>query len=150
MKINDWNIYFFILFQRLLDELEKDVSFLKENDPEGFRSHPKFKLLAGLFKCITEYVPANPNNPRFLLGNTLGTKYNNWRRVKELLPPRYRLFFQFRSDLRDIIFAWFNDENTLRKEGSSTDVYAVFRKMLENEIMPSDFSALKKSSHVAP
>jgi toxin YhaV len=79
------------------------------------------------------------------LGSTLGKKHSHWRRVKKNnLPDRYRLFFQFRSDSKTIIYAWFNDESTLRKDGAKTDVYTVFESMLKNGNPPSDWEALIK------
>lgn len=57
--------------------------------------------------------------------------------------PRYRLFFQFRSEApKTIIYAWLNDERTLRKAGDKNDVYAVFTTMLKNAKMPNSFAEL--------
>jgi toxin YhaV len=63
---------------------------------------------------------------------------------KNNLPPRYRLFFQFRSDAKTIIYAWLNDEATLRKEGAKTDVYAVFESMLAKGKPPTTWDELIK------
>jgi toxin YhaV len=81
---------------------------------------------------MTVTVPVNPADPLFRLGHTLGKSHGNWRRIKKGLPQRYRLFFMFASNpLPVVIYAWLNDEDTLRKEGSRTDVYEVFKRMLE-------------------
>lgn len=94
---------------------------------------------------IYNKIPLNPNDIKYRLGNTLGKKQGHWRRVKKNnLPDRYRLFFQFRSDSKTIIYAWFNDDSTLRKAGAKTDVYSVFEAMLKNGNPPTDWEALIK------
>jgi toxin YhaV len=55
------------------------------------------------------------------------------------------LFFRFHTASRTIIYAWLNDENTLRKAGSQTDPYAVFHRMLERGAPPSDWDALVRA-----
>jgi toxin YhaV len=42
---------------------------------------------------------------------------SHWRRAKFL--SRFRLFFRYNSKAKVIIYAWVNEENTLRKAGSS-------------------------------
>ncbi len=76
-----------------------------------------------------------------------GAPPGNWRRVKKGLPQRYRLFFMFASNpLAVVIYAWLNDEDTLRKEGSRTDVYEVFKRMLERGDVPSTINDLIEGS----
>jgi len=41
-----------------------------------------------------------------------------------------------------LVYAWVNDENTLRKAGSKTDPYAVFRKMLNAGNPPNTMAEL--------
>ena len=74
----------------------------------------------------------------------MGTEFRHWRRAK--IGRRFRLFFRFDSKTRIIIFAWVNDENTLRASGSKTDPYAVFQRMLERGHPPDDWAALKQAS----
>jgi toxin YhaV len=83
---------------------------------------------------------------KFCLGHALGDKYKNWRRAKNHLPPRYRLFFKFFSSKKDIIYAWFNDEFTLRKNGSKSDVYQVFKSLLEREEIQDSYQDLRRHS----
>jgi toxin YhaV len=88
-------------------------------------------------------VPANPDAPEFRLGKTLGSDNTNWRRVKAGMPDRYRLFFRFASTpMKMVVYVWFNDEDTLRKAGSRTDVYEAFKRMLARGTVPSDIRAL--------
>lgn len=143
MQRNGWNLFRFRPFALRLKALTQDVASLAQSDPEGYKQHPKTKLLASVYRSISETVPANPADTVFRLGHTLGRQNGNWRRVKRGLPQRYRLFFMFASTpLQVIIYAWLNDEDTLRKEGSRTDVYEVFKRMLERGEVPSTIDEL--------
>lgn len=55
---------------------------------------------------------------------------------------RFRLFFRYDSRSKVIIYAWVNDENTLRSAGSKSDPYAVFEKMPGRGNPPDDWDAL--------
>ena len=143
MDINGWQIYYFRTFAAALDELEGEVSALAASDPRGYKAHPKTRLLASLYAAITERVPAKPDHPDFRLGKTVGREYGNWRRVKHGLPERYRMFFRFASKpVKLIVYVWFNDEETLRKAGSKTDVYETFRRMLARGEVPESIEHL--------
>jgi toxin YhaV len=54
-----------------------------------------------------------------------------------------RLFFRYHNARRLIIYAWVNDANTKRTYGSSSDAYAVFRKMVESGNPPNDWTKLE-------
>jgi toxin YhaV len=71
----------------------------------------------------------------------MGRQHNHWRRAKFL--GRFRLFFRFDTASKIIIYAWVNDENTLRKAGSKTDPYATFEKRLSRGDPPSDWATLR-------
>lgn len=147
MKINGWQLYYFRAFAAALGELETLVAALAASDPQGYKAHPRTRLLASVYKSIAERVPANPDHPDFRLGKTLGRDYGNWRRVKKGLPERYRLFFRFASKpVKLIVYVWFNDEDTLRKAGSRTDVYETFRRMLERGDVPGGIDHLLRES----
>lgn len=148
MIANGWGLYYFRIFKAALDELEAVVTQLAQDDPKGYKTHPKTKLLASVYKAITEVVPANPNAPEFRLGKTLGADNTNWRRVKKGLPDRYRLFFRFASSpVKVIVYVWFNDEDTLRNAGAKTDVYEAFRRMLARGVVPWSIGELLADSH---
>ncbi len=144
MKVaNGWQLYYFKAFQAALDELEASVTQLAAKDPKSYKTHPKTKLLASVYRSITQQVPANPDAPEFRLGKTLGAAATHWRRVKKGMPERYRLFFRFASSpIQIIIYVWFNDENTLRKAGAKTDVYETFKRMLARGQVPSSIEEL--------
>jgi toxin YhaV len=142
-----WQLFYFRLFKAALDELEQIVSKLAQEDPMGYKAHPKTRLLASVYKAITQLVPADPDHAGFRLGKTLGPEYTHWRRVKKGMPDRYRLFFRFASSpARLIIYVWFNDEDTLRKAGAKTDVYEAFKRMLARGEVPSSIVSLLAES----
>ena len=147
MKLaNGWQLYYFKAFQAALDELEATVTKLATADPAGYKTHPKTKLLASVYRAITQQVPANPDATEFRLGKTLGAAATHWRRVKKGLPERYRLFFRFASSpIQIIIYVWFNDENTLRKAGAKTDVYETFKRMLAQGKVPGSIEELLRT-----
>ena len=70
--------------------------------------------------------------------------FRHWRRAK--IWRRFRLFFRFDSKTRIIIFAWVNDEITLRSSGSKSDPYTVFQRMLERGNPHDDWTALLAAS----
>ena len=129
-----------------MDELEADVTQLAASNPTGYKTHPKTRLLASVYRAITQLVPANPDAADFRLGKTLGPNATHWRRVKKGMPERYRLFFRFTSSpVKIMVYAWFNDEHTLRKAGAKTDVYEVFKRMLSRGVVPSGVDELLNS-----
>lgn len=150
MQVNGWQIFKLRAFQAALNELEGFVAQLAEREPSSYKTHPKTKLLASIFKAMSQTVPANPAAPAFRLGTTLGTAAStnaHWRRVKKGLPSRYRLFFRYASSpVKPIVYVWFNDEDTLRKAGSKTDVYETFGRMLAKGIVPQSIEELLNQS----
>ena len=70
----------------------------------------------------------------------MGPTYRHWRRSKFL--GRFRLFFRFNSASRIIIYAWVNDENTLREAGARSDPCTVFRRKLEEGNPPDGWAEL--------
>ena len=88
MQKSGWNLFQFRPFALRLKALTQDVVSLAQSDPTGYKQHPKTKLLASVYRSITETVPANPADPVFRLGHTLGKQNGNWRRVKKGLPQR--------------------------------------------------------------
>lgn len=144
--INGWQIFYFHLFKTRLNQLEQEVKELQQKSPNTYQQHPTTKLLASVNRVITQHVPADPNHADFRLGDTLGDQYTAFRRVKKLMPSRYRLFFRFASETASIIYIWLNNENTLRKEGSKTDVYVVFKRLLERGTVPIDMGEILKQS----
>lgn len=151
MIVNGWQLFYFRPFKAALDELEHVVTGLAAKDPAGYKSHPKTRLLASLYKAVTQTVPQNPHHPDFQLGKTLGPEHANWRRVKKGMPDRYRLFFRFASNpVKIIVYVWFNDDDSLRKAGSKSDVYEVFQRMLRRGEVPASITDLLREGTQTP
>lgn len=146
MVCNSWNLFYFRSFGQILNQLEAEVTALAHKDPKGFHHHPKAKLLKAVIEKVRIDVPSDPNHRDFWLGGTLGDSYKDWRRVKHRLPPRYRLFFKFTSNDKCIVYAWLNDDSTLRQAGAKTDVYEVFKRMLRRGEVPNSFDHLLNES----
>jgi toxin YhaV len=149
---NGWELHACQIFIDKFEALISSVEQLARDNPDSFYSHPQFKLLLALRDNCRKKVPKNPDDKQYRLGRTLSRQYSDWRRVKKNdLPPRYRLFFQFRSSApKAIIYAWFNDDSTLRKDGAKTDVYSVFEKMLKRGNPPTTWDALLAAAKPYP
>jgi toxin YhaV len=127
-----------------LQKLEAAALRAQSHDPVGFETNANVKLFRALATLIFEVVPSDPNREEYRQGNTMGTEFRHWRRAK--IGRRFRLFFRFDSKSRIIIFAWVNDENTLRSSGAKTDPYIVFQKMLKSGNPPDDWDTLLVAS----
>lgn len=133
----------------LLDQLERLASAAdREQQAEATRPGPNTKLAAHLWSLMLDEIPANPADPRYRLGDVLGSAHRHWHRGKTG-HGRYRLFYRFDSTSKVIVFAWVNDDKSLRTYGSSTDAYAVFRSMLERGNPPDDWNRLAKAAMAA-
>lgn len=136
-----WRLFQHAAFRHTIDALAPEVKRLARDQPRDWQVHPKAKLLRRITDLVEVEIPHNPNEPAYALRNTLGPTHRHWRRAKFL--GRFRLFFRFDSASRIIIYAWVNDENTLRTAGARTDPYVVFRRRLEEGDPPDDWSALQ-------
>ena len=146
----NWNKLAYPLFYDRFIELFNEVKELKKKNPENYKSHKKAKMFACVLRSVITVVPTDPTSSKFHLGNTLGKKHRSWKRVKDGLPRRYRLFFRYMLSEKTIIYTWLNDEYTIRKAGGKKDVYRFFRKMLENDTIPNNYQELKKQSKSLP
>ena len=145
-----WKIFFFDIFYVQFNQLLSNVEELKAKDPSGYKSHQKTKLFAKVWAVIKTQIAINPKNKIFNLGDFLPKEYRTYKRAKSGLPARYRMFFRYRSDEGKIIIIWMNDEFSLRKGGSKTDVYAVFLRMLQNKTIPPNWQKLLGNSKEKP
>ncbi len=141
---NGWNLLFHECLVEQLRKLHAAAERAQKQDPQDFESNANVKLFAALSKLIFETVPGDPNREEYRQGNTMGAAFRHWRRAK--IGRRFRLFFRFDSKTRLIIFAWVNDENTLRASGSKSDPYAVFQRMLERGCPPNGWETLLSAS----
>src|SRR6202051_1177259 len=144
MEVNGWRLFQYPLLENQLVKLTEAVEQLSITQPDTYRGHSKTKLLATIHRFITEIIPRDHNAPEFRQGDTLGPDNRHWFRAK--FHQRYRLFFRFSTKDRVIVYVWVNDEFTLRKSGSKTDAYAVFKSMLKAGDPPCTLDALLKGA----
>lgn len=140
MVVSGWRLYVHPLFHDQLTRLVEQVEALAKKNPAGYKGEAATKLLATINRFIREIIPRDPNAAEFRQGNTLGKDNRHWFHAK--LHERYGLFYRFSTKEKVIIYAWVNDERTLRKAGSKTDPYSVFRGMLEAGDPPSTIEDL--------
>jgi toxin YhaV len=139
---NGWTLFYHPAFAEQLNRLTAEISRLKPGADRD--QHSKAKLLHRVLNLVREEIPRDPDAAEFRLGNTLGKGYGHWRRAKFM--GRFRLFFRFHSKEKAIVYAWVNDENTLRKAGASTDPYALFKSNLLRGDPPDDWADLLRAS----
>jgi len=135
-----WKLYSHLAFSQGLEALTRTVEAIEKRQPVTFRDHPKAKLLRRILDLVLVEIPRNPNVSEFQLGSTLGPAYRHWRRAQFL--GRFGLFFRFSSAHRIIVYAWVNDETTLRKAGAPSDPYAIFNRRLQAGRPPDDWDRL--------
>ncbi|RAW98004.1 MULTISPECIES: type II toxin-antitoxin system YhaV family toxin [unclassified Photorhabdus] len=144
MQRHGWTLLYHSCVIQQLQKLHDAVKRAEKSGPHGFESNSSVKLFRALSKLILDVVPSDPSRDEYRQGNTLGEAYRHWRRAK--IGRRFRLFFRYDSRARIIVYAWVNDEETLRSEGSKSDPYSVFEKMLGRGNPPDSWAALIAAS----
>jgi toxin YhaV len=145
MQSHGWNLLFHDCLIEQLQKLQEGALRAQAQDPAGFASNANVRLFEAVSKLILEAVPSDPNRDEYRQGNTVGSDDRHWCRAK--IGQRFRLFFRFDSKSRVIIFAWINDEHTLRAAGSKNDPYGVFKRTLIGGNPPDNWNALQSASH---
>jgi toxin YhaV len=143
MKVHGWNIYFHPCFEEQLVDLVERVMEQAQRRPKDYCQLRPFKLLSAIALLAFDVIPRDPSDERFRQGNTLGNDHTDWFRAK--FYQQYRLFFRYSEPDKTVIYAWVNDDSTLRAYESKSDAYRVFEKMLRKGRPPSDWAALKAS-----
>lgn len=145
LTINGWTILAHPLFLDQLEKLTDAVEASKARKPDEYQKNASTKLLAALNKLLFQTIPADPTATVCRQGSTLGNTHKHWFRAK-FGNGRFRLFFRYDSTAKIIIFAWVNDESTLRTYGAKTDAYKIFKGMLDDGNPPDDWAALRKAA----
>ncbi|CAD7036093.1 type II toxin-antitoxin system YhaV family toxin [Pseudorhizobium endolithicum] len=145
LTINGWAVLSHPLFLDQWERLIETVEALKTKKPEDYHKSANAKLLAALVQLVTVTIPSDPTAAIYRQGSTLADGRKHWFRAK-FGNGRFRLLFRFDSASKVIIFAWVNDESSLRTYGSRTDAYKVFKGMLDDGNPPDDWDALNKQA----
>ena len=113
MVVNGWRLVAHPLFLDQLEKLGAAVARPRERETRGWRKSANAKLLASLRQLMFETIPQDPTRPEYRRGGTLGDDRKHWFRAK-FGGGRFRLFFRYSTSAKIIVFAWVNDETTLR------------------------------------
>ena len=127
MERHGWRILFHPELVRQLSKLKGVRERARRKDPHGFASNANVKVLQAVNRAMLEAIPQDPSRAEYRQEKTLGKGYQHWRRAK--IGRRFRLFFRYNSKARVIVYAWMNDERTLRSAKSKNrSVYSVRQK----------------------
>lgn len=141
LVVNGWQLFAHPSLLDQIEKLEDGVEHVKKKSPLDWLESPKARLMEAIRALMFEIVPQDPTRTTYRQGDTLGDDYKHWFRVK-FGNGRFRLFFRYSAEAKIIIYAWVNDETTLRTYGSKTDTCAVFRKMLDKGNPPDAWDKL--------
>ena len=130
LVVNGWTLFAHPLFIDQIESLAAKVERLASKDPAGYKKKNDTKRLAAIYSLIFETIPQNPADARYRQGDTLGRDNKHWFRAK--FYQQHRLFFRYDQATKVIIYAWVNDDQTLRAYGSGDDAYKVFKGMLDD------------------
>lgn len=147
LVVNGWTILAHPQFLDQVEALISKVEALRAKDPAHYKQKNATKRLAAIWRLAFEVIPQDPERDEYRQGDTLGEDRKHWMRAKFF--QQYRLFFRYRKAEKLIVYAWVNDEGTLRAYDSRTDAYAVFKKMLGRKRPPDDWDALKSEASKA-
>ncbi len=142
--VNGWSLFLHPLFHEQLTQLREEVHKLRQKDPVGYINKNASKRLAAVTRLMYEIIPQDPGRPEYRQGLSLGSEHKHWFRAKFF--QQYRLFFRFHTSAKIIVYAWVNDETTLRAYNSKEDAYLVFKKMLDSGNPPGSWEALLAQS----
>ena len=144
MQRHGWTLLF---HDCLIDQLRKfhnAAQRAQRSDPTGFASNANVKLFHALSRLMLEVIPQDPSRDENRQSSTHGPYYRHWRRAR--IGRRFRLFFRYDARARMIVYAWVNDQSTLRSSGSRTDPYTVFARMLTRGHSPNNWASLMTAS----
>ncbi|WP_028572857.1 type II toxin-antitoxin system YhaV family toxin [Desulfonatronum lacustre] len=140
MQRHGWTLLFHDCLLRQLERLSKACERARAANPTDWQDNANTKLFRALSRLMLETIPSDPSRPAYRQGTTLGKAHRHWRRAK--IGRRFRLFFRYDSTAKIIVYAWVNDEKTMRQAHGKTDPYAVFQKMLAQGNPPDSWNQL--------
>lgn len=120
MERHGWRLLLHSCLIEQLQRLRVATERAARADPEGFERNSNVKLFRAISRLVLDVIPSDPSRDEYRQGNTLGPNHRHWRRAK--FAGRFRLFFRYDSNARLIVFAWVNDEWSLRSRGGRNDV----------------------------
>lgn len=116
-----------------LDQVERLAAAVEvEQRSKGVaaRQTANAKVLRRIVEIAFDEVPIDPGHRDYRQGDTLGSSRKHWFRAK-FGGGRFRLFFRYSTRAKLVVYAWVNDEDTLRTYGSRTDAYREFGRRID-------------------
>ena len=144
MRRHGWTLLFHDCLIDQLRKLHHAARPAQRRDPTGFPANANVKLFHALSRLMLEVIPRDPSRNAYRQGTTLGQRHRHWRRAR--IGRRFRLCFRYDTRTKVIVYAWVNDQSTLRSSGSRTDPYTVFARMLARGQPPDDWVSLMAAS----
>ncbi len=117
LVVEGWTILAHPLFLDAMEGLISVVDREQTSRPDALPSG-NAKLLGHLLDLAFVKIPRDPGNAAYRHGGTLADR-RYWFRGKTG-GGRYRLFYRYDSRARIIIYAWVNDEDSLRTYGTAS------------------------------
>lgn len=139
---NGWVLLMHPCFMEQVERLVAAVEAERRKERGSAPDTANAKLLRRIVELAFDEIPADPGHRDYRQGKTLGTGRTHWLRAK-FGGGRFRLFFRFSTAEKIIIYAWVNDEDTLRTYGSQTDAYREFGRRLDAGRPPDSWRELK-------
>ena len=144
MRHHGWTLLFHDCLIDQLRKLHHAARRAQRRDPTGFPSNANVKLCHALSRLMLEVIPQDPPRDAYRQCTTLGRRHHHWRRAR--IGRGLRLFFRYDTRAKVTVYAWVNDQSTLRSSGSRTDPYTVFARMLARGQPPDDWVSMMAAS----
>ena len=129
-----------LYYTRIKEIIERVVVLKAKLPKDEFVKHDLVKFAKRLREADTNTIPSDPAHPDYRLSGEL----KKFKRYKKGL-QRYRSFFCYSDTPPIIVYLYLNDDKTLRKDGSKTDAYEVFKKLVsQKKVSPNPSDPLAK------
>ena len=133
-----WTVKLHPLFNKQRQALiDKAIALKSRLTEKEYRTHSDVKRLAAIERAISQLIPENPMQARFMLRSPL----DKFQRLKGFgIGDRYRLFFKAIPEIKTVVVLWLGYP---RRDGDKKkDCYQVFKKKIERGEVPTDVSKL--------
>ena len=140
LTANGWTLIAHALFIAQVQALADEVERLRAREPERYRDRRASKRLAALLRLAPDIIAQDPGRAEHRQGHALGESPAHWRQARFF--QQYRLCFRYHSASQTIVYAWVNDDTSLRAVESPDGACRVFRALLQRGQPPDDWEAL--------
>jgi toxin YhaV len=135
----EYSEWFYDFFYEQYQQLILRLDVIAQQHPESYHTTEYARFFRRLRDRMDDAL-FDPEKKEYHLGDTSVQGLDAWRRIKDGMPERNRLFFQFSAQDRQVVFAWLTD--ALRRKGDHNDVYQVFQRMIKRNNIPNNIADL--------